>query len=230
MTRPSKDGTVKAHCNSCGQETSHKVLHNDRRVFDDENVPDGCSFQAYVIHKLIACLGCEAVSMERAVSDSESVHAHSGDPIWVLEYFPPRLYRPVPKWLENSKVPEFIRTLVREVYIALQNDARSVAAMGIRAVLEHVMISKVGDQGTFKKNVDEFAARGFVASTQSVFLTKTLNIGDAAMHRGHRPDFDKLVTCMDVMENVLQSVYVLPPLAQKLGKGVPKRKRKGKKN
>jgi hypothetical protein len=38
-------------------------------------------------------------------------------------------------------------SLLEEIYIATQNNLPRLAIMGIRALLEHIMIDKVTDQG-----------------------------------------------------------------------------------
>jgi hypothetical protein len=45
---------------------------------------------------------------------------------------------------------------VQEVYRAVDGGQHRLAAMGIRALLEQVMIMKVGDVPTFNAKLDEF--------------------------------------------------------------------------
>jgi hypothetical protein len=43
--------------------------------------------------------------------------------------------------------------------------------MGIRSVLEQVMIHQVGDHGTFGKNLDAFCSGGYASRVQRDALT-----------------------------------------------------------
>ncbi|SHL40013.1 hypothetical protein SAMN05216428_102279 [Nitrosospira sp. Nsp11] len=54
-------------------------------------------------------------------------------------------------WFEIELKPEdkFVEEFLNEIYVALQNNLPRLATMGVRALLEKIMISKVGDQGTF---------------------------------------------------------------------------------
>jgi hypothetical protein len=45
----------------------------------------------------------------------------------------------------------FVEPLLNEIYIALQNDCPSLAAMGVRSLLEKVMIAKAGDPRQFRE-------------------------------------------------------------------------------
>ncbi|WP_371851449.1 DUF4145 domain-containing protein [Duganella sacchari] len=42
------------------------------------------------------------------------------------------------------------------MYVAISSSALRLATLGVRALLEHVMIEKVGDNGSFKKNLEAF--------------------------------------------------------------------------
>jgi len=55
-----------------------------------------------------------------------------------------------------TALPDTVRGLLAEVYTAFQANARRLATMGVRAVLEAVMIDKVRDNGSFAKNLDAF--------------------------------------------------------------------------
>jgi hypothetical protein len=70
-----------------------------------------------------------------------------------------------PKWADRYLLLEFvprkgseIADLLTEIYAAVNGGQHRLAAMGIRALLERVMINKVGDQGTFRGNLDELDA------------------------------------------------------------------------
>jgi hypothetical protein len=97
--------------------------------------------------------------------------------------------------------------------------------MGIRALLEHVMISKVGDKGTFKNNVQAFRDAGFLSPTQQSFLEAVLEAGHATMHRAYEPSKDDLVTLMDIAEATMESVYLHEKRVRELRRMVPRRKR-----
>lgn len=67
--------------------------------------------------------------------------------------------------------------------MALQHDLPALAVMGIRALLEAVMISKAGDHGTFSENIAEFEKLGYVSKLQRARLETILEAGHATIHR-----------------------------------------------
>jgi hypothetical protein len=81
-------------------------------------------------------------------------------------YYPPSIFRPQPKWLSLPDREWHITKLLQEVYNVLQNNAPVLAAMGIRAVLEAIMIDRVGDNGSFAANLKKFQVQGHISMVQ----------------------------------------------------------------
>jgi hypothetical protein len=58
--------------------------------------------------------------------------------------------------------------------------------MGIRSLLETVMIEKVGDSGTIGTNVTKFIAEGYIAPKHEGIFRLQIEAGHAGMHRKYR--------------------------------------------
>jgi hypothetical protein len=108
---------------------------------------------------------------------------------------------------------------------AVQNDSRRLAAMGIRAALESVMIEKVGDRGNFKANMIAFQEAGYLSLRQAISLESILEAGHATIHRGWEPTNDDITTLLDITESIIESVYLHENRVRALDKNVPKRPR-----
>ena len=113
--------------------------------------------------------------------------------------------------------------LFREIYAAVDGGQHRLAAMGIRALLEQVMIMKVGDIGGFDKKLDAFEQAGLISPVQHDAMRTTLDVGDAAMHRGFIPSRDQLNTCLDIVEGVMSVIYLHLKEADEIKKAVPRR-------
>jgi hypothetical protein len=120
---------------------------------------------------------------------------------------------------------QFISELIHELYVCIQNDCRRSAAMAVRALLEQVMIDKVGDQGSFAGNIREFQAKGFISATQQKFLETVIEAGHATMHRAFKPTSEDLIALVNIAESVVESAYVNEHRAAQLQKGIPPKKR-----
>jgi hypothetical protein len=165
-------------------------------------------------YDLLECLGCDDVSLRC----HETCDAFGFEEI---TFFPPRVSRPVPKW--HGQLPEEIQSLLSEVYNALYADGRRLALMGVRAIIERTMILKIGDQGSFPENLSAFESGGFLSRNHREYLKTALEAGHAAAHRAHAAEPDVINTVMDILENLLQAVFVLGSDAAKIRPQIPTR-------
>lgn len=96
--------------------------------------------------------------------------------------------------------------------------------MGIRALVEQVMIDQVGDKGRFVENIQAFFDAGHVAlNQQSMFKDTLIEAGHAAMHRDFQPSADTVNTLLDIIEGIMHSIYYAPMLADNVKKTIPAR-------
>jgi hypothetical protein len=93
--------------------------------------------------------------------------------------------------------------------------------MGVRALLEHVMTSKVGEQATFTETARAFAKAGYLSARQADSLSAILDAGHAANHRGWQPSHTDLNTLLDITESIIATVYVHTEKVEALRKKVP---------
>jgi len=147
-----------------------------------------------------------------------------------VAHYPPTMFRRQPSWIsgltENFTFGDdktIITDLMHELYICIQNDCRRSATMAVRALLEQVMIDKVGDQGNFAKNIAEFQAKGFISTIQQKVLDTAIQAGHATMHRAYMPSKHDLIALVDIAESVIEAVYVNEHRADGLKKRIPKK-------
>jgi len=121
---------------------------------------------------------------------------------------------------------EFLNSILLEVYVALQNHAPALAAMGVRALIELLMIRKVGDQGAFGRNLDEFRNQGFISTAEAENLKAVLEVGSAAIHRGYIPKRESAVVVVDIAEALLKRLYIDPAKVASIKEATPPRRGK----
>jgi hypothetical protein len=130
--------------------------------------------------------------------------------------------------LWKDKLPKQILAVVEEVYRALQADSPRLATIGARTIIDLVILDKVGDVGTFVEKLTALEKQGYVGRKNREFVAAALEAGSAAAHRGIAPQVDDLNRVMDIVESLLESVYVLEELAQHLRQTTPARSSRGK--
>lgn len=207
--------TTKAHCNECGGERNHYLLHSTAEQWAEGEVHGHDTYQT------LKCCGCDTITLRHISWFSEEDEAK-------VYYFPPAMFRKPPEWFDSLwEVLEpdegNIGLLLREVYVAIQNDLPSLAAMGVRALLENLMVQKTGDHGSFNRNLNEFERLGHLSTRQRERLETILEAGHAAIHRAFRPKTTDIVTLLDITEHIIESVFLHDPKVHELKERIPPR-------
>jgi hypothetical protein len=208
-------GQVPALCNTCGGTRNHELLRSEQSAWEIESF----DLRGIDTFEMLRCAGCGEIKLR---------HTKLCDDERTTTYFPPGNFRPIPRWFDKlwEALPpgrESIHALLREIYVALASELFSLAAMGIRAVIERAMIERCGDSGSFIKNLANLESNGLIARTQREHIEMVLEVGHAAIHRTYSPTRDDLSTLLDITESLLQGLYLHPESIADLKKRVPKR-------
>jgi hypothetical protein len=205
---------VPAPCSSCIRRTTHKVLYESASHDDDR-------ITTYV---MLECSGCHRICL------GEQVRWLPGGEV-EYNYYPSPVSRKEPDWLfsmivglaGNQKVDVALGSLLHEIYQAVHGEQYRLAAMGIRALFEQIMVSKVGDLGSFEKQLDAFARAGYISLVQLDTMKATLEVGHAAMHRAYKPTEEDVKVALDIVEGVMATLYDHGTKAEKMVDRVPPR-------
>lgn len=202
------------YCNTCRRETSHARL---KRIDHAETVEGEQLWERFF--DVLQCRGCEEVVLRRTFHYLEA----SGYPpgCWDVRYFPPAISRKSPEW--HEKLPEEFRSLLYELYRSLDGEGLRLPLVGARTLVDMLMLEKVGDIGGFKVKLKKLEEAGYVSSHGREVLEAALEMGSAAAHRGHAASVSEVQAVMDIVENMLQAVYVFPEVAQRLKDATPPR-------
>ena len=100
--------------------------------------------------------------------------------------------------------------------------------MGIRALLETIMIDKVGDQGNFGNNMQKFMKEGYISEKQKDVIDTVLEAGHASMHRSYKPTKNDVVPLMDITENIIETIYINESKIKGYKDKLPKRSKTNK--
>jgi hypothetical protein len=186
----------------------------------DEHDGEHLSYWEKTTYEMLECRGCENITLR-------STYIWSAEPGETITYFPPAVTRPRPQWLSQFAFfrfkPENLYSLFGEVYGALHAGSTGIAMMGARALIDMVILDKVGDHRTFKEGLDGMVAGGFISGTNRDYLLAAVDAGNAAAHRGYRPEDQDVSRVMDIVENLVETVYVLKSQAGSLLKNTPPR-------
>ncbi len=219
MSTATKPKAMWSHCNECGQETKHEIVHkaSKRRTYDD----DQYSVDVGSDWTIVQCCGCEEVSIRRVDWCSEDDRQDGPNP---PTFFPARVSRRQPDWVSRESGVADYQDLLGEVYAALHADSRRLAMMGARALIDMVITKTVGDQGNFGKGLGELEKQEFISKRDRAFIDAAVDAGSAAAHRGHGPKAEEVNVVIDIVERMIHA-EILDAKAKELAASTPQRKR-----
>ncbi len=208
---------IYAHCNSCAQETKHEIMSrvDRRREFQDGQN----TIEVGSVWKTLRCKGCDEVSLHRRDWCSEDDPMDAPD---CGTYFPPRVSRRKPDWAGRLEVPTEYKGLLEEIYIALHADSRRLAMMGVRALIDEIIRSTIGDQGNFGKGLQHLVDTQLISQRNREIIEAAVDVGHASAHRGYRPSIDNVNLVIDIVENLIHN-EILSNEAESLRSSTPKR-------
>lgn len=197
-------------CRRCDHPTWHVVIASA----DEYSYPEDESealISGYETHyQIVQCLGCDEVSFCKR-------HWEQADQWEWVDVFPPRLAGRKP--LRRIKLlPSQVGHIYRETHAALVSEQPILAAVGLRALVEAVCKEKKAGGVTLRDRIDDLVAKGILTSAGAAILHRTRFLGNRAAHEATPASKQVLSAAMDVVEHLLESVYLLERLAEILPK------------
>jgi len=215
---PGEPKIIKGHCPSCG--SGCKAYVRGEHAIRSTDPDDGIS--ARDVGMVLECCGCERIYFRRDfwLSEWESFVETS--------YWPAPVRRQRPTWLEKIEASERdLGMLLDEMYTALDNDLRVLAAIAARTVLDCAsQLLGVNPATDFEEKLRSLCANGRIGSDEKETLKTLVGAGSAAVHRGWRPTVDEISTMVGVVETFIHRSLVLGGGIEKLKVSVPARPKK----
>jgi hypothetical protein len=227
----------RVYCNKCRRTTLHRLLKttsNERTEEYESGMyePESGEVPSCIIFDMLECCGCREAVLRRTFHCPDvDVHSRMANAAVTVDadgsveddvrYFPPPMSRDLPRW--RFKLSLEMRELLEEIYRSLDAENLRLPMMGARTLVDMMILEKIGDIGTFKEKLNELEKAGFISSRNREALYAALEVGNAAAHRGHAATHTEVHDVMDIVETMLQAIYVFPELAQNLKKATPPR-------
>ena len=201
-------------CGECDKATRHLVLAVTNTHWQS---PDG-HVDVWDKHLIVQCQGCLTVSFREESRCSEDWdHDEFGNMVInaTVKHFPSRVTgRPV---MSNSyHLPHGVYSIYMEAHASLCAEQTIVTGFGIRAIVEAVCKDKSATGRNLKQKINSLQSMGLVTESGKDILHSLRFMGNVAAHemKSHKPL--ELNAAFDVVEHMLQGVYVLPKTASKL--------------
>lgn len=132
-----------------------------------------------------------------------------------------------PAWF--AQLDDAKKALIGEIDVAMRRSLLALPTIGLRTLIERVMVEHVGEDGGFSEKLSRFQQNGYVTSLHADSLRKVLDVGHASVHRAYFPNEEDVRTCVEVAKHLMHGLYVLHPRVQAMATNTPEDPRRIKK-
>jgi hypothetical protein len=211
-------------CTSCKRKTRHLVL-TSVDAGGSEDWGGGDFFHWSSSHQIVQCQGCETISVRIESANSEDFDMQEG-PTVHEEVYPRRTSSTIdPKNLMN--VPYNLRRIYRETVDSFNNDILTLCGAGVRTLVEGICTDKNIKGGavepkptgagkpklrsnSLEGKINGLAENGILTENNAKVLHQHRYLGNEAVHELNAPSKEELALAIEIMENVLISIYEIP--------------------
>lgn len=201
-----------ADCKKCAKSTRHEILFSHHIGPQKDEYPDAETWQ------VVRCQGCYNVGFRYQYDDyaavyevDEGVYEHETS----VSMYPKTI--PNHKNLDSTHLlSDVIRNVYKQTLSACSEEAYVLASVGLRATIEatcnHLKISG----NTLERRIDQLFKGGYVSNSDKKWLHAIRFLGNDAAHEILEPKKSELLVALEIVEHLLNSVFILESKARKL--------------
>jgi hypothetical protein len=128
---------------------------------------------------------------------------------------------PLPEWY--AKLNDVQKALITELDKSIHYGLAALPTMGLRTLVELIMLDQIEDKGSFKRNLEAFQAAGYVTKQHAALIESVVDAGHAAIHRAYFPNPSDLYVCIETVRHLMEGIYILKPKLDEVATNTPKR-------
>lgn len=207
---------INVMCAICKNSTKHIILQDIQvkgECGDDHNGHYERYVQWHDDYQIIQCLGCENIVFRTISSNSEDVVqvSHDGQYKYVeVEKLYPNPEEGRTSVKDNHLLPQKLKSIYDETLTALNSGQSILVGIGIRAIIETVCKDQQALTGSLYNKIDVLASQGILTAEGAIILHQLRVLGNDAAHEVKPHTNIQLSLAFDVIDHLLQGVYILP--------------------
>ena len=204
---------MKTFCHQCGKSTNHTIIAQEKIVSasDDE-------YHWGETHYFARCAGCDAFTYAIESWSEDDWDPQTGDMQSTWKTYPRGVSERQPID-DEYELPAKVRAIYREVIGAMNGQLPVLSGIGLRALIEAVCREQGIEGGNLERLIDGLATKGVLSQAQADILHTHRFLGNVAAHEITSAQPRELVAGLEIAENVLRTIYVLPKLSKQVKTG-----------
>lgn len=201
-------------CGECKRSTRHKVL-TDIKLMGREEADDALHYGWDNEYQIIQCQGCETIMFRQTHMNSEDMEYRQGPGGVQSEYVTYEDYYPNPEksrtgLSDDHLLPEKLKRIYNETLSALNANNSVLAGIGLRAIIETVCKDQSATGHKLYSQIDSLVVQSVLTKEGADILHKLRVLGNEAAHEVKPHSNVHLGLAFDVVDHLLQGVYILP--------------------
>jgi hypothetical protein len=203
-------------CNRCGRNTWHDRKAAHQQMFRPEDYAEMMIDFAEADWEVWQCRGCEEVTFKETWMTSEDFDPDEGpDPS--IRFYPPRTQNWI-KPKEYRKLSTQLEDLYEEIVKTFNDGAYVLCAGGLRALLEGICVDQGVTSGPTSRGKNSSNLEGKINGLKNLpnvpaAIVDSLHgfrfLGNTALHQLSRPPAEDLAMAIEVIEDVMNTIYEL---------------------
>ncbi|MCG9081078.1 DUF4145 domain-containing protein [Laribacter hongkongensis] len=211
------DEKIDSFCLKCERNTNHNILcktEQKRFKFYENNDLEYGEINKFFI---VECCGCNNIHFMSINENSEdTVYCGGDEPQYHQEiniYPDPQAGRQPIKHM--IYLPEELDQIYLETLQAINRNQPILAGIGIRAIIEIVCKSQGADEKSLNEKIESLVTNNMLSRKEADTLHQLRTLGNSAAHEAIPHKINQLQIAFDVVDHLLQGVYVIPRQAEK---------------
>lgn len=204
-------GQHKALCGTCKIEQRHVVEASARSNWELDD------WNGVTEYEIIRCLNCDSLSFRQETTDSEGYYYnHETEEYDVdvsVNLYPNRTAGRF-KIDEHWQLPPEVRAIYDELIAAMNSEQPILAGLAVRILIEMICKEQAATGKNLFAKIDDLKNKGVLTNAGADILHKLRSMGNDSAHEAKPSTSKQLILAMDVVENLLQSVYIHPAQAK----------------
>ena len=163
-------------------------------------------------YQIVQCLGCENISFREVSTDSENVYQIAPDE-WedvITEKIFPNPEESRDGLEDRNILPSSLKRIYEETLNTLNSGQAVLSGIGIRAIVETVCKDKNAIGSNLFDKINNLVTQGVLTPAGANILHKLRTLGNDAAHEVKPHTNTQLGLAFDVIDHLLQGVYILP--------------------
>lgn len=194
---------IKAPCRECNIKTLHDILC--------ESSERGKEYDFHSTYQVVQCRGCLTKGFRHYSADYEQAY-----PVSDTEWEFPETIENYPKFdadhrpLENMyEVPDVVRSIYFETRLAIQEDAFTLASLGLRGTVEAICNDLSITGSNLASRISKLATQGLISKKDAERLHGIRFLGNDAAHEIKKPKRTQITVAVKIIDHLINSIYLL---------------------